>query len=107
MKKKELRKSPNINIEHFLRSYYCMEDEELISKLSKLSHKLLKQVALNYNAVLLSISFQEVTRDMLARGDVILVEDGLGHIAPYINPLLELDDEYEEPQSKQFSLRRK
>lgn len=86
MDKKRLRKMESISMARFLENYCDVESSELIFKLSLLTHKQLKEIALGYNVKIKTISFDDVYEDDLNRGDVILVTDVFNHVAPYKNP---------------------
>lgn len=94
MDKKELRHAEKMSIKKFLRRYYGFTNEELLTKLSKLSHKQLKEVVGFYDINIHKISFDNLTREMLASGEVILVTDRFDNPAPYINPEIYLENEY-------------
>ena len=95
MTKKEIRKASKINMRHFLEIYFKFGDERTIEKLVRLSHFEIKELAREYDERLKKIPFEALTKDMLARGDVILVVDAFGHTAPYINPLRRIEKEFE------------
>ena len=94
MKKKELKKAHKMNIRHFLQSYCELDNSELVKKLSRLHHKELKIISKSYNLNLQTINFEDVTREMLLTGEIIIVEDYYGNPAPYINPSLNFEDEF-------------
>ena len=102
MMKKEIRQSLKVDMGYFLKVYYGFTNEELIDKLSKLSHKDLKEIISLYEMKMPRISFEKVTREMIARGAIILVTDGFGCPAPYINPNILLEDEYATTLGEQF-----
>ncbi len=94
MDKKELRRVIKIDMKKFLKRYYGVTNEELLVKLSKLSHRDLKEITPLYGINLHKICFESVTREMLASGEIILVTDGFEKTAPYINPMISLNDEF-------------
>ncbi len=96
MDKKEVNQSMKIDMKYFLETYYNITNKELLMKLIKLSHKDIKEVLMLYGIELKRTSFREITREMIASGDVIFVTDGLGHIAPYKNPLKLLEEDFFE-----------
>lgn len=95
MTKKEIRKAAKINMRHFLEMYFNFGSERIIEGLLKLSHCEISEIAREYGVKLAKIPFEVLTKDMLARGDVILVEDAFGHTAPYINPSRKMENEFE------------
>ena len=80
---------------HFLKEYLDIENDNLLTQLLRLSHFDLKEVAKVYGIKLKKISFDDLTKDMIARGEILLVEDAFGNPAPYVNPMRLLEDEYE------------
>ena len=68
----------------------------------KLSHCELKEVALIYGVRLAKIPFEKLTKDMIARGDILLVEDAYGNKAPYINPMRKMENEYETTLDERY-----
>lgn len=101
MTKKEIRKTKTISMSLFLELYYGV-DESDAKKLGLHSHKTLKQIAKLYGVILSKISFDNLTKEMLARGEAILVEDIYRNAAPYINPNIEFVDEYETTMDERF-----
>ncbi len=88
MNRKEIKSQTMITIQKFLRDYYEVDNEEVINKLSKLSHKDLKYICHEvYGLNINSISFEDVTIDSIKCGQTLLVRDGFGNPAPYLNPL--------------------
>lgn len=102
MTKKEIRKAPSITMAHFLKRYLDITDEILLTKLTELSHCEIKEVARIYGVDLLKISFDDLTKDMIARGDILLVEDAYGNKAPYINPMRKIENEYETTLDERY-----
>ena len=102
MTKKELRKTPSITMAYFLKIYLDITNEDLLTKLIELSHCELKEVALVYGVRLSKIPFEKLTKDMIARGDVLLVEDIYGNKAPYINPMRKMENEYETTLDERY-----
>ena len=94
MNKKELRHTEKMSMMKFLRRYYGFTNEKLLTKLSKLSHKQLKEIVELYDINIRKISFDDLTREMIASGEVILVTDRFDNPAPYINPEINLENEY-------------
>ena len=86
MDKKQVRKCYKLDMQHFLRSYYGIDNEQLILDLSNLSHKDLKYVASAYGFDLMRINFECVSLEQLANGEIIIVKDAFGKSAPYVNP---------------------
>lgn len=101
MTKKEVKKSPCVSMRYFLEKYYGI-GEDYAYKLGIHSHKVLKQVANLYGVKLKKIPFDNLDKDMIARGEVILVEDIYGNRAPYINPNIILIDEFETTMDERF-----
>ncbi len=86
MDKKLIRKIHKMDMQHFLRDYYEIENENLILDLCNLSHKDLKKIAPFYDINLIRTNFDLVTLDQVSRGTIILVNDAFGNPAPYVNP---------------------
>lgn len=86
MNKKQVRKSHKMEMGHFLRNYYGIDNEKLISELCALSHKDLKKVAPLYGVNLIRTNFDLVSNEQTLNGTIILVEDAFGNPAPYVNP---------------------
>ena len=99
MKKKELKQSIKVDMKYFLEIYYGITNQELLNNLIKMSHKDIKEILSLYGIEITRTCFQTITREMIAVGDVILVTDGFGNIAPYNNPLI-LNDIIEINQNK-------
>lgn len=102
MTKKELKESRSVGMKWFLEAYYDIS-EEVAALLSLHSHKSIKEVAKLYEIKFHKIGFKELTREMLLTGKVILVQDHYGNIAPYINPLISLEDEYETTMDERYT----
>ena len=102
MTKKEIRKTPSITMAYFLKTYLGVTNTILLNKLTELSHCELKEVAKIYGVKLSKISFDTLTKDMIARGDILLVEDNFGNKAPYINPLRKMENEYETTLDERY-----
>lgn len=73
-----------ISMEHFLVRYYGIYDLRELFLLSGLTHSFLKS---DTNIKTKCISFDEIDKDEIYIGNVILVKDVAGNIAPYKNPL--------------------
>ena len=101
MTKKEIRRSPSNSMEYFLKVYYDLNDE-LIEKLCTHTHKALKEIAKLYGINLKKMSFEDLTREMVATGEVVLITDHCGNVAPYINPYTEIEDEYETTMDERY-----
>ena len=101
MTKKELKKSSSMSMDHFLRTYYGLSDD-LADKLSMHSHRSLKEIAQLYEISLKKIGFKDVTREMIATGDVLLIVDHYGNTAPYINPYINIEDEFETTMDERY-----
>lgn len=102
MTKKEIRKTSSITMAHFLKTYMDVTNEILLNKLVKLSHCELKEIALVYGVRLAKIPFEKLTKDMVARGDILLVEDAYRNKAPYINPMRMMENEYETTLDERY-----
>ena len=102
MTKKEIRKTPSITMAYFLKTYLDITNNVLLTKLMELSHCELKEVALIYGVRLSKIPFEKLTKDMIARGDILLVEDTYGNKAPYINPMRKMENEYETTLDERY-----
>ena len=102
MTKKEIRKISSITMAHFLKTYLDVTNEILLNKLAELSHCELKEVAKIYGVRLCKIPFDTLTKDMIARGDILLVEDAFGNKAPYINPMRKMENEYETTLDERY-----
>lgn len=87
MNKKDLRRCHLMRIDQFLENYYSVTNEKLLRKLSKLTHRQLKQVCLSYGIELTCANFEVVDFEAISTGSVILVKDCLNNPAPYHNPL--------------------
>lgn len=103
MTRKQLKKAARINMQHFLETYFCFENEGTLNILLKLSHCEIKDVAELYGVRLSKMPFEVLTQDMLARGDVILVEDIHGNVAPYINPYRRPENEFETTMEEVYT----
>ena len=86
MEKKQVRKSHKMDMTHFLRNYYGVDNEELLLELCSLSHKDLKKIAPYYGIELVRTSFDLVSFDQIAMGSIVLVNDAFNNPAPYVNP---------------------
>ena len=86
MDKKQVRKSHRMDMAHFLRNYYGVDNEKLLSELCGLSHKDLKRIAPFYGIELVRTNFDLVSVDQVAMGSIILVNDAFNNPAPYVNP---------------------
>ena len=99
MEKKEIRKCHKMDLKRFLKNYYGIENEKLLEQFSSLSHKDFKQISLLYGINIIRTNFKYITKDQLADGTIILVNDAFNNPAPYVNPNrllsynLELDTE--------------
>ncbi len=102
MTKKEIRTCPTMSMRLFLEAYYDI-NEEISMLLSLHSHKSLKQAASLYDIHFSKICFDDLTREMVWTGKVILVQDHYGNVAPYINPLVSLVDEYETDMDERYT----
>lgn len=101
MTKKEINASPTISMDYFLKTYYGVSDE-LAQKLSMHSHKSLKELAHLYEIPLRKTSFNDLTREMIATGKVILITDHFGNLAPYVNPYISIEDEFETTMDERY-----
>lgn len=102
MEKKEIKKCHKMDLKRFLKNYYGIENEKLLEQFSSLSHKDFKQISLLYGINIIRTNFKYITKDQLADGTIILVNDAFNNPAPYVNPNrllsynLELDTELNE-----------
>ena len=102
MEKKEIKKCHKMDLKRFLKNYYGIENEKLLERFSSLSHKDFKQISLLYGINIIRTNFKYITKDQLADGTIILVNDAFNNPAPYVNPNrllsynLELDTELNE-----------
>ena len=102
MTKKQLKAMPVISMNYFLQTYYGLTEEQALV-FSAHTHKTLKTVARLFGVKLAKMSFEEVTREYVLTGKVILVEDYFGNIAPYINPYQILEDEYSTDMDERYT----
>ncbi len=102
MDKKEIRQSIKIDMGYFLETYYGITNKTLLKKLVKMSHKDIKQILKLYGTELKRTCFEALTRENVARGEIILVTDGFGNIAPYKNPLLVIEEDYFEVMEQKY-----
>lgn len=102
MEKKEIKKCHKMDLKRFLKNYYGIENEKLLEQFSSLSHKDFKQISLLYGINIIRTNFKYITKEDLADGTIILVNDAFNNPAPYVNPNrllsynLELDTELNE-----------
>lgn len=102
MEKKEIKKCHKMDLKRFLKNYYGIENEKLLEQFSSLSHKNFKQISLLYGINIIRTNFKYITKEELADGTIILVNDAFNNPAPYVNPNrllsydLELDTELNE-----------
>lgn len=102
MEKKEIKKCHKMDLKRFLKNYYGIENEKLLEQFSLLSHKDFKQISLLYGINIIRTNFKYITKEELADGTIILVNDAFNNPAPYVNPNrllsynLELDTELNE-----------
>lgn len=101
MKKKELKSLKKVNISHFLQTYYDVE-EEVAKIMSRHSHKSLSEVARLYGIKFRRMSFENITKELIYTGKVILVVDHFGNTAPYIEPFTSLEDEYQTEMDESY-----
>ena len=102
MTKKELRKIGTISMAYFLKTYLDVDNDKLLNKLVELTHFELKEITKIYGIKLSKISFENLTKDMIARGDILLVDDCYGNPAPYINPMRKMENEYETTLDERY-----
>ena len=95
MNKKEVRNCYKMNLRHFLINYCGIDNDSLVTDLCNLSHKELKQVASLYGIYLKNVSFEDVYFDQLATGEILMVNDVYNNPAPYVNPCLTYNDEFD------------
>lgn len=87
MNKKLVKKQNHISMEKFLRDYCHLESELLIERLSRLSHREVKEVCKKaYQINLLTLPFEAVGVDDVKCGNVVFVSDAYYNSAPYENP---------------------
>lgn len=108
MNKKELEKQNKITIEAFLRNYIEIDNENIIDTLSSLTHKEFKKVCKEiHNLHITSIPFEAVELEDLCMGNIILVYDTCGNIAPYKNPnqkgIIEIHEEIRDYPTPKLS----
>ena len=102
MEKKEIKKCHKMDLKRILKNYYGIENEKLLEQFSSLSHKDFKQISLLYGINIIRTNFKYITKEELADGTIILVNDAFNNPAPYVNPNrllsynLELDTELNE-----------
>lgn len=101
MTKKELESVKCVSMQYFLEVYYDVA-EDISHVISKNSHKSLGKVARLYGVRLAKMSFEKVTREMVNMGDVIFVLDCFGNAAPYINPKINFEDEFNTTMDEKF-----
>ena len=101
MTRKEINSSHIVGMKYFLEVYYGVS-EDIVSKISLHSHKSISKIASLYGLKLSKMSFDSVSREMIARGEVLLVIDHFNNLAPYINPTIDLIDEYETTMDEKF-----
>lgn len=88
MDKKTIKKQHHIPMEKFLRDYVGIENEMILDILVNLNHRELKEMCEILCTVNLTcISFEDVTKEDLNRGEIILVTDKDCNPAPYTNPM--------------------
>lgn len=104
MDKKTLKKMPVHDMEYFLTEYYGIDNKELVEKLSELSHKDLKYIASLYDINLVRTSFDYISKEQIATGTVLLVNDYYNHTAPYVNPNRTLNDEFNTELSEEYCI---
>lgn len=95
-----------MDLKRFLRDYYGIENEELLSKFNDLSHKDFKKVAGLYGINIVRTNFEYITSEQLADGTIILVNDAFNNPAPYVNPsrLLAYNSEFDSELSEEYSI---
>lgn len=88
MKKK--RNVDSISISKFLRIYYGITDEVLLT--GDISHKAIKQLIPDLKRLPFDYAYKN--EDLIASGDIVLVNDSNGNIIPYKTPdaLEDIDD---------------
>lgn len=76
-----------LSTQKFLRDYCCIENNEIILKLTKLSHRNLRKVCLDmFKLRLVTLPFKAIQDEDVNNGNIILVKDVYNNLAPYINP---------------------
>lgn len=108
MNKKLIKKQCHISMEKFIRYYLDIEGERIIDILLGLNHRDFKDICRELGIIdLTSISFEDVTKEDIETGSVLLVADINNNLAPYINPILsdfDLIMEEERRKNYDFSL---
>lgn len=109
MNKKEIKKQKYCLMENFLISYIGISDRDLIEELLQLNHKEFKEKCLTLGINLTCIPFEIVTKEDIEIGNILLVCDKKGHIAPYKNPIKAnfntiMDEEVEREIQRIYSL---
>ena len=108
MNKKELKMEQHISMKKFLRCYVGVENGLVLNWLAGLTHRELKEVCDELMMLdLTRISFEEVTKENVQKGDVLLVLDSDNNPAPYNNPKQNTFDDIieEERQRKMVKLK--
>lgn len=76
-----------LSTQKFLRDYCCIENNEIIFRLTRLSHKNLRKICLDmFKLRLVTLPFKAIQDEDVNNGNIILVKDVYNNIAPYINP---------------------
>ena len=88
VKKIKKGKSHSISMEKFLTEYCGIENEEIVSVLTTLSHQELKDVCEKvYKVRLITVPFEVANEnEYINNGDFLSVLDAFNHEAPYVNP---------------------
>ena len=100
---KKNKNNESISINKFLRIYYGISDEKLLTQ--DISHKALKRLIPELKR--LSFDYAYKNKDLIASGDIILVNDCNGNMIPYLSPIavddiVELDSVSISKEEKQF-----
>lgn len=75
-------------MEKFLRYYLGIESDSVIDMLGNLHHSEFKEVYKQlYKINLISVSFDDVSKEDIQTGQILLVSDRSCHLAPYTNPI--------------------
>ena len=110
MNKKQLKKQENISMEKFLKNYVGIQNEAILNDLMSLTHREIKEVCdAIYLLDLTRISFENVTKEDIERGNILLVVDKDKNLAPYENPKLDefeiiMDEENEKHYREIYNL---
>lgn len=112
MDSKKIEKQKHCFMDTFLRAYVGITDEDVIERLSCLTHKQFKEVYDKLEEInLVRIPFEAVTQEAIETGEVLLVLDRKNNTAPYINPVMAdfdvvMEDEIERQAAIMYDAKR-